>query len=395
MAQTTSLYTLKRTRITALMYALMVYFGLTQTIPGPANALLREELNLSFTVAGLHSTLFAVGGLLVGAFGERYAARVGNRGATWSGAALGAGGILVYAAGQTPFITIPAIFAMGLGCTMMATMVSAVLGDEHRERRAVALTESSTLASVGVFIAPLLVGGFESAGLGWRIAAVMAAGLLGLIALVFWSASFPPSLETTDATAEENSTRLPPIYWIYGAVLFLGVAIEWSFIFWTGDYLIDTTGIAPDTASTLVSVFLVAMLIGRVIGSRLTRRFLPGRILFGAIILTVLAFPFFWLGEGVNIKVGALFVVGFGVANLFPQALSACLLVAPTQTNRASARIALMGGSAILLAPQTLGVIADAAGIQTAYGAILLLCVVAVFVVLYANRRAHRLLSTV
>jgi len=390
-----ALYTLTRTRITWMTYAFMVFFGLTQTIPGPANNLLREELGMSFTVAGFHSTLFAVGGLIVGAWGERYAAWVGNRFTVWSAGTVASAGILVYAAGQTPFITVPAIFAMGLGCTMLATMVSAILGDEHRERRAVALTESSTLASVGVLLAPLLVGGFESAGLGWRVAVLFAVGLWGFIVLLYGSVQLPPSLAETDASDEDNRRPLPPIYWIYGAVLFLGVAIEWSFIFWTGDYLIETTGIAPDIASTLVSVFLGAMLIGRIIGSRLTRRYAPGRILLGAILLTLVAFPFFWLGEGVVVKVGALFIVGFGVANLFPQALAACLLVVPSQTNRASARIALMGGSAILIAPQTLGVVADAAGIQAAYGAILGVAVIAVFMVLYANRRQRRLASTV
>lgn len=381
--------TFQRTRFTWLTYLIIFYFGVVQAIPGPAVPFLREELGLSRTIAGMHSSMFAIGGLIVGFFGDRYADWVGNRIAMWSAGVLAAVGLTFFVTGLHPIITLLGTFFLGLGAAQLAMMVTSTQGDEHKEHRAVAITEGTLFSTSGVVIAPILVGQLEAAGFGWRVAVLVSVCYFIALGFVFWRTPFPESLSKSEPKDGNGNGRLPALFWIYGAVLFMAVAIEWSMMFWTADYLAETVDLSKDLASTLVSAFVGAMLVGRLIGARITPYYKLGRLLLVSIAVIFVGFPLFWLGTAGVIKIVGLCIVGLGVANLFPLLLSACTLSAPTQTNRASARVSVISGSAILIAPQLLGATADATSIQIAYGLILMLAVAAIFVVLYANRRAE------
>ena len=74
------------------------------------------------------------------------------------------------------------------------------------------------------------------------------------------------------------------------------------------------------------------------------------------------------------------------VANLFPMALSVATGVAAGQADRASARLSLGGGLAILIAPLTLGWTADQLGLQEAFIIVVVLFIIAAAVTTLANR---------
>jgi fucose permease len=109
-------------------------------------------------------------------------------------------------------------------------------------------------------------------------------------------------------------------------------------------------GLARVDAVTVVSVFFLAMLLGRVGGSLLSRRFSAPTILLFALLLTLVGFPLFWLGPQAWINVSGLFVAGMGIANLFPLIMALALTLAPQQVNQASSRItwALAAPSSLL-----------------------------------------------
>jgi fucose permease len=172
--------------------------------------------------------------------------------------------------------------------------------------------------------------------------------------------------------------------------VFLSVSVEWSVIFWGADYLERIVGLERTLASTVMSVFLGAMFVGRALGSGLARRFAPGLLLLGAILVVMVGFPLFWLAQMPTLNIIGLFIAGLGVANMFPFTLSVASGLVPAQADTLSARISFSSGLAILLMPQLLGSTADQIGIRDAF-AIVGGLVVAVFVVAYmANRAAGR-----
>jgi len=146
-------------------------------------------------------------------------------------------------------------------------------------------------------------------------------------------------------------------------------------------------------AATAMSVFFLAMVLGRVSGSRFTRRVPGEKHLVAALLATITGFLFFWQAELAIINIAGLFLAGLGVANLYPLIVSLAVGVVPTQANLASARISLGAGLAIFSAPLILGWIADGHGIKTAYRIVPLLFLIAILMTLYANRRVTEPIS--
>ncbi len=186
-------------------------------------------------------------------------------------------------------------------------------------------------------------------------------------------------------------TPLPPLYWIYWAVVFLVVSVEWCVIFWGADFLENNVGLSRVTAATLMSVFFLAMVIGRFVGSRLTRVRAVTVLLPLALLIALLGFFPFWLAPLPAVNIAGLFVAGLGVANLFPFTLSALYgVIQPHQLEQAGGRVALSSGSAILFIPQVLGTLADQAGIKAAYGVVAVFLLLALVMITLAGRRARQ-----
>jgi fucose permease len=378
-----------RDRLTWMAYFLLAYYAYTQAALGPLMPFLRSELSLSYTLAGLHLSAFALGMIGAGLTTDRLTQRWGRRAIFWGGGlgmALGALGLTL---GHQAALTIASIFGMGYLGTLLLVLIQTTLSDRHGEQRVIALTESNFGAAASASLAPVIVGSFERWGLGWR-------GALGLAMLAFaWLAlryhrEALPAANPVTSRSYAAAQSLPLVFWAYWLVIYLGVSIEWCLIFWGADFLEKVIGLSQVNATTMMSVFFVAMVIGRFVGSCLSRLVSSASLLLIAVGITVAGFPIFWLARLAPLNLAGLFIAGLGVANLFPLTLSVALGVAPAQADAASARASMGGGSAILIAPLALGWVADQGGIQNAYGIVAVLAAVAAGITFLANRLAAR-----
>jgi predicted MFS family arabinose efflux permease len=301
---------------------------------------------------------------------------------------MGAGAVLL-TLGRHAVVTIGGAAIMGLFGALLLITIQASLSDRHGERRAIAFTESNVVASICATLAPLSIGGLQQAGIGWR------GGLWLMLALAAGRAVLlhgePLPAPVTGPGRRRAQGRLPAAYWAYWLVIVLCVAAEWCLAFWSADFLATVAGLPQGVAATAVGLFYLAMIGGRVIGSRLAWVMPTGRLLLAALGVAVLGFPLFWLARSPALNVAGLFVTGLGVANLYPLALSAATGAAAGQANTASARISLAAGLAILTAPLLLGGVADRVGIQSAYGLVIGLLAAAAAMVVWANQIAARL----
>jgi fucose permease len=300
---------------------------------------------------------------------------------------------LIIAVGRHAAITIGGAWLMGFLGTLLLTTIQSSLADRHGPHRAIALTESNIAASVFAGLAPLFVGGFDRIGIGWRSALYVMALVWALALWGFRDEPVPAARSEpaeTEDTTHQFERRLPGVFWAYWLVLFFCVAAEWSIVSWGADFLVEARDLRKADASMVMTLFFVAMVIGRVSGSRFSRQMDTSRLLLVAIGISITGFVLFWLTPLVALSIVGLFVAGLGVANLFPFLLSIAVGTAADQSDRASARVALGAGLAILLAPQILGTTADQTSIQTAYALIFGIFCLAVGVTVFANRLAAR-----
>jgi fucose permease len=369
--------------LTWATYALVGYFAYLETVLGPLMPFLRAEHGFSYTVASLHFSAFALGAMPVGFFGDRVTGRWGRRAGLWGGGAGMAVGALLLAASPLTAGTVLGAFLMGTFGGLLLITTQAVLADKYGEWSAVAITESNAAASACAILASLAVGGFTALGLGWRAALILPVAALALLAARFHN---EPLGRSSTHESGKASSPLPARFWVYFGVLFLGVSVEWCVAYWGADFLENGVGLSRSAAATALSVFFVAMLAGRLLGSRLARG-LPGGILLLATFCVALAgFPVFWLSAAPALNLLGLFVVGLGVGSIYPLAISVGVAAAPGRTDTAAARLGLAGGGAILTAPFVLGALADRVGIESAYGIVVPLLLVAVVLTLLAWR---------
>ncbi len=374
-----------RYRVTWAAYGLVGYFAYFETVLGPLMPFLRAEQHLSYTVASLHFSAFASGGVLVGVSGERFEARWGRAPTLWGGAAGMAVGALLLTAAPAPGGTITGSFVMGFFGALLLITTQAVLSDRHGTESVVAITESNVAASACAIMASLAVGFCAASGLGWR-----AAFAPPFIAVVLLAANY--RLESMEAAGRKEPAQpatcpgLPRRFWIYWAVLALGVSVEWCIAYWGADFLENGVGMGRSEAAAALTAYFGAMLAGRIVASRLARA-LPGPILLTASLSLALAgFPLLWLAPTPPVGVMGLALTGLGVGSVYPLGVSVAVASAPGRLETATARLALAAAGAILVAPFVLGALADVAGIAGAFGVVLPLLLIAVALTLAGSR---------
>jgi predicted MFS family arabinose efflux permease len=371
-----------RDRLTWLAYAMLAYLGFSQSILGPLMPFLRGELRLNFTLGGLLPATLAMGLILSGLFGDRLARRWSRRAVFWLGSVGLAAGVTLLALSQRFESALIAVLGMGTCSSLTQVMIQAILSDRHAERRSIALTEANVAASLSTTVTPLVIGGLQSAGLGWRTVPVLVVLFLTLLVFVFYRQPIPDRPVTPSAAAGGQS-RLPVAFWLYWIVLFFLVAVEMSVVVWSTDFLDTIVGLSRTDAVLGYSAFPAAMLVGRAVGSRLTRRSSSFRLLLLALGITLAGFPLFWLARLPALNILGLFITGLGIANHYPLTLSLAIGLVPDQSNRASARVSMGVGTALLTAPLLLGWLADRLSLQVAYGLVIVLMVAAFFIVIH------------
>src|SRR3954449_5453639 len=205
----------RRDRLTWMAYLVLAWFAYLQAAPGLVIVHLRDELDLSYSVGGLHVTAFAAGSMVAGVVSARLERALGRRVLFWSAAALMGAGAIGLTAGRVAEATVGSLLVMGLGGGGLLVTIQAALADHHGERRAVALTEANVAASIA-YVALIGVLSLTAAlHAGWRVALLVS---LAIPALTWWrnrrlAIDAPPPSQVPQG-------RLPGVFWVAAAMLF-------------------------------------------------------------------------------------------------------------------------------------------------------------------------------
>jgi fucose permease len=316
------------------------------------------------------------------AAGERV---LGRHRLLWAGAVLLAAGAVGLTAGRTVEQTIAATLLMGIGGGVVLTTAQATLADHHGSLRTVALTEANVAASGAYLVLIAMFSVSAALEAGWR-AAILAS--LVVPAWLWWRARATPLAVPGSSQADRG--RLPGAFWVAATVLLCTTAAEWCITAWGASFAEDVLDVSTDTAVSLMAGYFGGVLVGRVVGSRLARRFDPARLLGWALAVAAVGFFVTWPSVAPPQALVGLALLGIGLGNLFPLGMSLAVALVPTRAASASGRAVAMSSLAVLLAPLMVATLADATSLKDALAVVPVLLALAAAGLVVVRRQARR-----
>ncbi|MFC6163030.1 MFS transporter [Kribbella jiaozuonensis] len=358
---------------------------------GACVAILARDLDEPPGRLALLSSGFAVGLLVVAVIGPRLLRSWSIPTAMGFGSVVCAFGAGLLALAPAYTVVIAGALCVGLGGAMLTLVAPLML---NGPTAAVRLSRVNAVASGAGILAPLTIGAIDGLGPSGRLAMLAAAPPLLLLAVLTRRTNpIAPVTPTDDRrpTFRQVGGRVDePVAVLIDSApavglgrkwrgrvgrqvvvdvgigwlrVVLSVSVEFCFVVWAVARLV-ATGLPTATAASLGSAFPIGMAVGRAIGPLRWRNWspvLPSGALAACGTLMVSLFD-----TPVIVAVG-LVVAGLGVAPLYPVTLASLVATPGLSSARLSAVGALASGTAILLAPAVLAVLARAVDLRTAY----------------------------
>jgi MFS family permease len=363
----------ERDGLTWVLYGLAAWFAFLQAAPGLVVPHLRDELGFSYTAGGLHVAAFAAGSAMAGALSARLERSLGRTPLLWVAATMLATGTMALTwAGSAPG-TIGSIVLMGAGGGLVLATVQAGLTDHHGERATVALAEENVAAAFSYLTLAGALYLATAVGVDWRV--VLLASLV--LPAVTWASNRSLRLPGGAAASVDAPQGLPRVFWVAVVMLMCATAAEWCVTAWGATFVQDVLVTSPGTAAGMMAGYFAGVVTGRVLGSRLARRREPAVLFTVALGVALVGFTVLWPSTTAAQAVVGLVLLGAGVGNLFPMGLSVAVACAPRQSTAASGRVVLMTSAATLVAPLTIGALADATSLKVAVCAVPVLLLMA------------------
>jgi len=319
-----------------------------------------------FTTAGSHFLAMAVGILASSYASPRLIARKDLRFVLVLGSATACValiGLSLFSPRLVVVLSLIGILVLGFGAGLVANGLFHAISRVYRHDPAATVNIIGVLFTLGSLVMALIVGGaFYVYPVGSTL--LLLALVPGFFAGIFARSRFPPEAEPgVQSWREAWADFRSPVAWMFALLLFFQFGNEWSIAGWLAVFLIQRIGVSPATSLMMLALYWLALLVGRILAQFLLPRVHHARML-GFSVLGALfgCFVLSFTRSAFGAVSGILFLGG-GFAVVYP-------LVLEMIGNRFPRfhpglfngifSFAMTGG---LLAPWTLGFLADAFGI--------------------------------
>lgn len=382
---------LTRDAVTLVGYTAMATWAWFLYGAGAFMPLLRAEQGTSRTVMGLHSLALSLGGLVAGSVTVVVVRRLQRRGTVVLGIAVVSLGALLFLVGTAPALTLSAALIVGTGGSFFLNATIPALAQHHESGGPAVMSEGNAVGATVGLLAPLAVGASVGLGWGWRPALLVTMPLLTVMALALRRIpAGTPAMDTGPPPRGGPARPLPPVFWIYLAMVMACVAIEFCCASWAADLLRQRTGMSPGAASAGLTAVVAGIAAGRFAIGRLARGRAPRVLLAYSLGLTLAGWAVVWTATVPAVALTGLALTGLGISGHYPLGASLIYAAVPGDRDTASGRMSVFIASAAGAAPFALGAVADVTSTHTAFLAVPVLLALATVALTAAVRLAGR-----
>lgn len=277
----------------------------------------------------------------------------------------------------------------------LSTSINALVADANRGSHARALNQLHAVYGFGAAVSPLVIGYLIDQGLEWR----WALGGTGIIWLTYGIATFLLSGNEERGpgrgraeTLDMGMLRQGPFLALF-LVAFAYNGIATSLLGWIAIYMQESAGFSTFFAVSMISVFYVALTIGRVLCAAYAERVGYARTLLILLIGVTLTYPLIVIGIHPFVAVVGVFLSGLGFSGLFPMALAFGTRHYPEQTGTITGTLNVAMTLGAMLPPFWTSIIAESWGLRAALTFNCFMLIPLIFLGIYLVRTEARQLK--
>lgn len=270
----------------------------------------------------------------------------------------------------------------------LSTGINALVADANRGERARALNKLHAVYGFGAAISPLFIGYLIDSGIGWR----WALGGTAIIWFAYGIAAYFLSSEESRGESQGKAEKLDLRMLREGPFLALFLisfaynGIATSLLGWVAVYMEESAHFTTFAAVSMISVFYVALTIGRVLCAAYAERLGYATTLLILLTGVTITYPLVVLGFHPYVAVAGVFLSGLSFSGLFPMALAYGARLYPEQTGTVTGTLNVAMTIGAMLPPLWTGIIAENWNLQIALAFNCFMVVPLIFLGLYLGR---------
>jgi fucose permease len=359
-------------------------------IPSVMPFITEEYMATGLTLAaiGLIFPARAVGGILGNLLAGIGSDMIGRGRLVWLSAIFLAVSLALTAAAQLWVLFLIGFVMVSAAQGSLSTGINAMVADANRKSRARALNTLHAVYGAGAAVSPLIIGYLLDEGVVWRWA-------LGGTAFIWLAYGIMAYLLYRTAVADERTGKAealsfgmlregPFLSLFLIAFIYNGVAT--SLLGWVALFMQSSAGLSTFLSIAMISVFYVALSIGRFLCAAFAERAGYALTLLVLAVGITLTYPLVVLDINPLVAVTGIFLTGLSLSGLFPMALAYGARLYPEQTGTMSGTLSVSMTLGAMAPPLWTGVIAGIWSLQAALAVNYLMVPPLILLAIYLGR---------
>jgi FHS family glucose/mannose:H+ symporter-like MFS transporter len=256
------------------------------------------------------------------------------------------------------------LIALGLGGASAMSASNTLIPDLYPENPSSALNLGGVFFGVGAIFFPWLVA-LMTARLGLVLTLWLIALLVAGVAVVAFMQRFPPASAGGGFDWDEaRRLALDPAVIILALVLFFYSAVEISTAGWTRTFLQQDLRATPQTSKAILTIFWIAMMVGRLAASQVVKFVRGPNLLLGAAMGAVGGLLVVAMAHSVVVASVGIVICGLTYAPVFPTTAGTASTYFPKLFATVFGILMAVGLSAGVILPPAIGYVAKIATVR-------------------------------
>ncbi len=280
------------------------------------------------------------------------------------------------------------VFCIGLGGGILNGVTNALVSRISEEGHSANLSLLGVFYGLGALGTPVILGLVKGTYSFESILGILGA-IIVLPILFFIITSFPKSAENKGIPLKEGLRMIKdPLLLLFGGILFFQSGIEGLTNNWTTTYLETLKEISAANSLFILSSFVAALTLTRIVLGKILRIYSPLKILVFGFVLCLVGSFFMMLGHSFYTSISGMIIIGAGLAAGFPVILG---YIGQTYTRFSATAFSIVMTIALVgnvIANYVMGLISQQYGLGV-LPYLVLSSVLAILLLLYITKRKY------